>query len=161
MTPAAFWSVILLPNANALSWATGVTNSKQARVLLMAIAGHETGWAHRIQIPGGEARGYWQCEKHGAVAGVINDPVTGPLLDNFCAARNIPFDLATVFEAIAWHDALALAVARLALWQDPAHLPAVGDSAGALAIYLKVWRPGRPRPETWPATYQQSLAIVT
>src|SRR5580700_8392304 len=124
MTPQAFWTTVLLPNANALSWATGVTNSKQSRLLLFTIAGHETGWRARVQVPSGVARGYWQCERDGAVSSVMYDTITGPILSGFCAARDIPFDLDMVFEAIAWHDALALVIARLALWMNPNPLPA-------------------------------------
>jgi hypothetical protein len=35
----------------------------------------------------------------------------------------VPFEPATVFEAMAWHDVLAAAMARLLLWTDPAELP--------------------------------------
>ena len=161
MTPAAFFNTILLPSSTALSAIYGVSNTKAARVFLMAVAGHETNWSARRQVPGGEARGYWQFEKNGGVAAVVLDPLTSSILEPFCKSRDIPFDVATIYEAIAWHDTLAYVVARLFTWMDPRPIPVVGDSAGSYQYYLDIWRPGAKLPGSWPALYQQALAVTT
>jgi hypothetical protein len=36
----------------------------------------------------------------------------------------------------------------------------VGDVAGAWALYMRVWRPGKPHRQTWPALYQHALKGV-
>ena len=53
---------------------------------------------------------------------------------------------------------LAAAAARLLLFTDPKRLPQLGDEAGAWALYLRVWRPGKPHKRTWPALYARSIS---
>ena len=48
--------------------------------------------------------------------------------------------------ALEHDDVLAAAFGRLLLWTDPRAPPAVGDESGAWALYLRCWRPGKPRP---------------
>ena len=45
-----------------------------ARVMLLAIAGVESGCYARVQVPVAHARGLWQFERGGGVAGVLADP---------------------------------------------------------------------------------------
>lgn len=156
MTPDIFLKTIVDPTLAAIasrpSIAIPVTD--QARVLLMAIAGQESGWIARRQI-GGPARSYWQFEEGGGVAGDMR--VVPRQLSAMCAALDIPFDEAIVFEAMAWNDTLACTMARLLLWTDPAPLPAVGAVQDGWNYYERLWRPGAPRPKVWPDYYQQSL----
>jgi hypothetical protein len=131
--------------------------SDEARVAVLTIAGQESNWQHRRQI-GGPARSYWQFEKGGGVAELFQK--TPRQLAAICAALDIPFDLSTVFEAMAWNDTLACTMARLLLWQDRAPLPAIGDKQAAWQYYLRNWRPGAPRPEAWPGNYDKALAAI-
>ena len=126
----------------------------------MAIAGIESGWQTRVQVPGGAARSYWQLEQYGAILDVMNDPTASPVVTAFCDAWDIPTDGTTLFDAVAYLDPLAYLIARLALWQVVAPLPAIGDSTGAYNYYLNVWRPGTPRPDAWPEIYYQAVALV-
>lgn len=159
MTPEVFFAEVVEPNlqymAASLGIAIPVTDS--ARVLVLAIAGQESNWSARRQI-GGPARSYWQFERGGGVAELFQK--TRRQLNVVCAAQDIPVDIDTVFEAMAWNDPLACAMARLLLWGDPAPLPAVGDQEAGWQYYLRNWRPGAPHRDTWSVVYPKALSIV-
>jgi hypothetical protein len=159
MTPDIFLQRIVDPTLQFMSdsVAIAIQISDKARVLLMTIAGQESNWAARRQI-GGPARSYWQFEKGGGVAGLFQ--IMPRPLSAVCTSLDIPFDPAVVFEAMAWNDTLACAMARLLLWSDPAALPAVGDKDAGWQYYLRNWRPGAPHPDVWPGLYDQSLATM-
>ncbi|HTB47035.1 MAG TPA: hypothetical protein VK741_25685 [Acetobacteraceae bacterium] len=156
MTPAQFLPII----AHAAPLLARY-DTPAARCLLLAIAGQESEWSRRLQVPVPYARGFWQCEKNGAVLAVTTGEATRPLMVQICQALCIPTGLDQVFEAVAWCDDLAYCVARLALLPDPAPLPAIGDAAGAWDYYLRVWAPGTPRPESWPDRYGAAAALMT
>ncbi len=149
MTPQAFLRGIVEPAAGLL----GDRNSPDARCLLLAIAGQESEWEQRLQEPVAYARGFWQCEKNGAVLEVLTNDATKDPIANICRALCIPTGLDKVFEAIAWNDALAYVVARLNLWLDPQALPAIGDAGGSWDCYVRTWRPGKPDQSRWQDIY--------
>jgi hypothetical protein len=124
------------------------------RVLLLAIAAQESGWNERRQVGGGPARSYWQFESGGGVAGVI--ALQFARLQLVCERLDVPMAQSLIFEAMAWNDRLALAMARLLLWTDPAPLPSIGNRDAAWAYYLRLWRPGKPRPDDWAASYARA-----
>ena len=159
MTPDLFFPRIVEPTlqymAGSPTIAIPVTDA--ARVLVMTIAGQESRWAARRQS-GGPARSYWQFELGGGVDDVFR--ATGRQLGTVCASQDVPYDPHVVFEAMAWNDPLACAMARLLLWMQPPPLPAVGDKEGAWQYYLKAWRPGAPHRHTWDGLYDQSLAAI-
>ena len=80
-----------------------------------------------------------------------------PHLVKMCDALDIPFDEAVLYEAIAWSDTLAVAMARLLLWTDPAKLPEIGEPDAAWRMYMANWRPGKPHPATWPDRYRTAM----
>lgn len=135
--------------------------SPQATVMLLSIGLQESRFTHRRQIKG-PARSFWQAEQGGGmVHGVLRHPLTRILAVKVCDARGVkPVD-EQVYAAIEHDDVLAAALARLLLWTDPGKLPAIGDERGALDLYLRQWRPGKPHPETWPALYAQALEVIT
>lgn len=157
MKPDIFLHDIVDPSLKWLTSVSGTPSADNARVLVMAIAGQESHWEHRRQI-GGPARSYWQFEKGGGVAGLFR--VTPSQLRAVCETLDIPYDQATVFEAMAWNDTLACCMARLLLWSDPRALPPVGNKEAGWQYYLANWRPGAPHPEAWPTVYDQSLAAM-
>lgn len=161
MTPDSFYSRIVEPTLQFMATSPGIAipASDSARVLVMAIAGQESRWSARRQV-GGPARGYWQFERGGAVAGVLTHPATALKARVICGVEDIPSDYDTVYEAIAWHDRLACAMARLLLWTDPAALPAVGAVQEGWAYYQRLWRPGAPHPEVWAARYGTAMGLV-
>lgn len=162
MTPDIFFKRIVEPT---LTWmdaspSVAIPIRDSARVLLMAIAGQESFWKERRQVPVAYARSYWQFERGGGVAGLFGHVATRLKLGTVCAACDVPYDPDTVFEAMAWHDMLACAMARLLLYSDAAALPPVGDKEAAWQYYLRNWRPGAPHRHTWDARYDASIAAI-
>jgi hypothetical protein len=158
-----FYDLIQAPAAVALAGiATAFKNlaSEGAALQMLAIAGQESGWASRLQQPIPDARGFWQCERLGAVLSVLTGDRSGPVLRAVCNAYAIPPGLDEVTEAIAWHDPLAYALARLALAGDPPALPAIGDEEGAWETYARVWRPGKPSRERWKLIYPAAQQVI-
>jgi len=161
MTPDIFFTRIVEPTLlyMASSPGIGVPVSANARVLVMTIAGQESRWKERRQI-GGPARSYWQFEG-GPYSGTTDVFQKSPRqLGLVCAACDVPYEQATVFEAMAWNDMLACAMARLLLWSDPAPLPAVGDKVAGWDYYIRRWKPGAPHRISWDGLYDQSVAAI-
>jgi hypothetical protein len=129
-------------------------DSKPARVQLLCTALQESGLNHRCQVLDGggrgPARGYLMFEK-GGVRGVLNHPKTAQPLYGLCESRGVAFDVAAIWTRIETDDILAFGLGRLLLWTDQKPLPPTDDSEGGWALYLRTWRPGRPRPDSWPA----------
>lgn len=165
MTPSEFLSTILDPG---LVWCGAVEHwtipsDDRARVLMLAIAGQEGGWKYRVQQGNGPAHGFWQFERAGGVAGVLNNHATAGMANAACEAAG----LLVPSPATAWGlmasekgDNLAVAFARLLLWSDPAPLPALGEQDACWSYYERNWRPGKPGPDRWPANYQAAMTAV-
>lgn len=134
--------------------------SAAAIVMLLAIGLQESRFVHRRQI-GGPARGFWQFERGGGVRGVMQFPTTAAMARDAAARYGIEPTVDSVYNALAYQDELACAFARLLLWTDPYALPAVTDTPGAWALYLRVWRPGKPHPHTWSAFHHRAQELVT
>lgn len=131
-------------------------NSHAARVLMAAYGYQETKYATRYQYGGGPARGYWQFELGGAVKGVMTHEASASLARKVCHARGVPFVRATVWAALATDDVLAAAFARLLIYTDPFELPTTSEAAWDM--YAKrLWRPGKPHPETWQESWAFGL----
>lgn len=156
MTPKFLLTNAIRP-AFALLEAQGVHSDIKAELMVLAIAGQESSWGYRRQV-GGPARSFWQFEEGGGVAGLF--AVVPAKLKFVCEQCLVPFDRATVFEACAWRDVLAAAMARLLLWTDPAPLPDIGDVQGSWNYYERNWRPGMPHPDYWPGVYGTSVGLV-
>lgn len=154
MTPDAFLHGIIEPAGRMMPQ----HDSPEARCLLLAIAGQESEWSHRLQQPVAYARGFWQCEKQGAVLNVVTSDAAIAALKPLCTVLSLPVDLDQVYEAIAWNDTLACWVARLNLLLDPFALPALGDTLGAWETYIRVWRPGKPDESRWLDIYAAAAA---
>ncbi len=150
MKPDVFFHDLVDPSLKKLTEWTGLVSDDKARVLVMAIAGQESGWQFRRQI-GGPARSFWQFEQGGGVAGLLQ--VTSSKLQAVCAALDIPFNSADIFQAMAWNDTLACCMARLLLWSDPRPLPPAGVPDLGWTYYLHNWRPGMPHPDSWYKCY--------
>ncbi len=120
----------VMRSMQSLDGRAGIKSDDRALVMLMAIAGQESVWAHRRQICG-PARSYWQFERGGGVTGVLGHPATKDAIAAICKQLDISCDTATVYEAMARNDTLAACMARLLLYSDPRALSAVGDQRGA------------------------------
>lgn len=159
MTPDDFVVTVLDPGLLLLNRVGGIWSDDRARVLLVAIAGQESGITERRQNLG-PARGWFQFEKLGAVSGVLQHQLTAFPAAKVCSELCIPADPATVYEAIAWSDYLSVAFARLLLWIDPAELPDVGQQDACWSYYVRLWKPGRPRQATWADRYSAAIEAV-
>ena len=71
MKPQLFLTSVIRPGLAVLADATALrVDSPEAEVLLLAIATQESALRHRTQV-GGPARGYWQFERGGGLAGIM------------------------------------------------------------------------------------------
>lgn len=150
--------------APALAILPSQMDTPQARVMLLTIGLQESRFTYRQQI-GGPARGFWQCEQgtektRGGIWGFYLHTASRYWLSTLCAARGIAFDPVAIYSALDCDDVLAAGVARLGLFTDPLALPAVSDVSGSWALYQRVWRPGKPKPDTWPAMHAQAVAAL-
>ncbi|MFY1862287.1 hypothetical protein ACOTB5_30695 [Achromobacter xylosoxidans] len=139
-------------------------DTPEARVMLLAIGLQESRFVHRRQI-GGPARGFWQFEKgtrasRGGVWGVYLHPASKGHLAALCRARSVACEPDAIYAALEYDDVLAAGLARLLLWTDPKALPPVGDADAGWALYLRTWRPGKPKPDSWPDLYRQAAVEV-
>lgn len=141
-------------------------HSRAATALMLAIALQESRIEYRRQqplragMPYGPARGFWQFEKNGGVAGVLLHPKTRPYAESAAAALKYPADPGACHEAITHNDVLAAVFARLLLWTLPEPLPSPANPDEAWRQYLSAWRPGKPHPETWASFYERAWDVV-
>jgi hypothetical protein len=164
IAPSDFDQLILSPAAALLPDAM---DTPPARVLLTAIALQESRLAHRWQIVDpqrpekmGPARGLLQFERGGGCAGVGTQPASRYWMHRVCAARDVEPTPRDLWNALEHDDVLAAAAGRLLLFTDPKRLPDVGEERAAWLYYLRVWRPGKPRPKKWPENYRRACDAV-
>jgi hypothetical protein len=127
--------------------------------MLLAIAGQESGWTHRVQV-GGPAHSFWQFEEGGGVRGVLSHPATKDKIKSVCAELGVPCEADAVYQAMINNDVLAACMARLLLFTDPAPLPAVGAWHDGWDYYQRNWRPGAPHPEAWLSRYVTAKSLI-
>jgi hypothetical protein len=141
-------------------------NTPAAQVILLTIGLQESRFEYRRQLGNGPARGFWQFEEgnsksRAGVWGVMNHPASKEHMRKLCAHFGLPFTTKAVWSALETNDVLACCAARLLMYTDAAKLPQVNDAAGAWDMYAKrVWRPGKPHPETWNGFHAQAVKEV-
>jgi hypothetical protein len=145
-------------------------DSRQARIVHAAIGFQESGFLARRQIitvtrdgkkvnvPEGPAMGFWQFESGGGVKGVMTHPSVSSLARQACHACGVPFVQDAIWKALEVDDVLAAALARLLMWTDASPLPKNQDEAWAM--YARTWRPGKPHPDKWAASYTSAIKSV-
>ncbi len=158
MLPETFLQNALIP---ALGLLPSRLDSPAARAMVLAICLQESRLTHRRQI-GGPARSYAQFEQGGGVHGVLTHPASKPLIKSVLTA--LDYDPASLefacWTAIEHNDILCAAFARCLLYTLPDALPAQSNPEGGWGQYISAWRPGAPKPLTWPAFYAQAWATV-
>lgn len=147
MTAAEFLMQVLTPG---LVWFHGVIPSipasAEAALCLLTFALQETDAQNIAQEDGGPGRGPWQDEPE-TIDEVLRNSVTSDFALKLCVAVGIKTgapisEIANeVYIDLMRLPNLATAFSRLDLWADPEPLPAIGDEAGCLACYARVWRP--------------------
>lgn len=140
-------------------------DTREARVMLLAIGLQESRFLHRRQLvgsppkPTGPAKSFWQGELGGGmVHGVRMHAATWQHARKLYTARRVRADDRSIWNAIENDDVLAAGLARLLLWSDPYKLPSVADAHGAWALYMRTWRPGQPHPQTWAQFHAAAVA---
>ncbi|WP_424137330.1 hypothetical protein [Roseomonas chloroacetimidivorans] len=159
MTPALLLRLTVNPT---LSWLEemGVRSDDRARVMLLAIALQESGCRARRQVPVAHAMGFWQFERAGGVAGVLQHAASRPFALDVCEQLAVAATPEAVHPALEHNDVLACAFARLLLWTDPAALPGPDQISESWLYYRRNWRPGKPRPGEWPENWQAACQTV-
>lgn len=124
--------------------------SEAATAMLIAIGWQESRFVHRKQISG-PAKGFWQFERGGGVAGVLSHPSTRDHVRDAMDALKYPFSPTPhwAHTTLTDNDILAAVFARLLLWTVPHALPDRQSPNDGWHQYISGWRPGRPHPETW------------
>ncbi len=164
MSPLDFHKTILVPGLRFLTAATGQKpdginweDDEKARVLLLAIAGQETGWRNIEQENGGPGRGPWQLERETCYE-VLHNPVSAIRLRKAVITHwPNPTDL-DLYRALLGEPTLSVVIARLDLFCNSHPLPVISDQNNAWTYYLSTWRPGQPRPGHWADNYHAALA---
>lgn len=133
-------------------------DTRQARVIHAAIGYQESKYKVRIQYGNGPARSYWQFEngRLAGINGVLTHRASSELAKVVCKARGVAPERMAVWKAMEADDVLGAAFARLLMYTDPFPLP--DNAADAWEMYAKrLWRPGRPHPDEWPASWAFGL----
>lgn len=145
----------------AMAMLPSAMDTREARVMMLAIGLQESRFTHRWQVLDGgrkgPARGYWQFEQGGGCKGVLQHAASRYWMRAACEARGIDPTPAALWRAIETDDVLAAVAARLLLFTDRFRLPAITDSAAAWQYYVRNWRPGKPHPETWPECHRTAV----
>jgi hypothetical protein len=136
--------------------------SREATAMLLAIGLQESKFKHRKQV-GGPARGFWQFEQGGGIAGVLRHHATAPHIRR--VLRSQCYDSMTdapkaCHLLVTDNDVIAAAFARLLLWTTPGKLPTKQEREYGWQIYLEGWRPGKPHRETWDAYFASAWQRV-
>jgi hypothetical protein len=165
MAPDVFLSSVIEPGLAFISGLIPPPPTDDARRFLLAIALQESGPALEARYQNspaatpGPARGWWQFEQGGGVAGVLQHPATRHAAAGACSQIVVVPQPAAVWRAIEGNDLLACCFARLLIWTDPAILPTTeSDGWGQ---YMRLWRPGKPHPATWGPNWLIASKTVT
>lgn len=163
---ALYIQQFVLPAAESLLPETPKSGGVTA--LLLAIGWQESAFEHRRQVRG-PARGFWQFERLG-VQGVMQHRRTQRLSASVLNKLHYPSDpsliltvdgqIDAVHTALEHNDVLAACFARLLLFTSLVPLPADTQGETAWQLYRDLWRPGKPRRETWDTHYRDAWTRV-
>ena len=132
--------------------------------MVLSIVFQESDGIYRRQHGNGPARGLAQFElgnkvSRAGVWGVMNHDASKALAAEICIKRGVdPKNFKAVWSALEYDDVLNFALARLLLWTDSQPLP-TQQSVG-WDTYLRVWGPGKPHPEKWPASWATAQGVM-
>ena len=131
-----------------------------ARRLMIAIALQESRFKARRQMGQGPARSFWQFERIG-VEGLlvkVDKAKTASRLADICNAMGVRPVVDDIHAAIEHNDILAACCARLLIFTHQNPIPTDRDLAWA--YYLKLWRPGKAKPESWADHWQTACELI-
>lgn len=145
---------------DALSLLPGRMDSREARAMLLAIGFQESEFRARRQGGGGPARGFWQFERAGGIAEILESSNTKDHILPVCKILCIEPTRIVCHAAVEYNDVLAACFARLLLWRDPRDLPTPIEVWKGWDIYVDNWRPGKPHRGTWMTNFNAAWDIV-
>lgn len=125
----------------------------ESKAMLLAIGLQESRFEHRRQV-GGPALSFWQAESGGGFRGILTHPATREVARELLQRMAYGEPDESDFRALEDNDILAACGARLLLWSHPDKLPGPGEQDRAWQYYLATWRPGKPKPDTWPQSWK-------
>jgi hypothetical protein len=134
---------------------------QKAILQLGATAIQESNLQHRRQHPTGPARSFWQMEPI-AIQDVVTRPSSIAHARALCQFFDVRFNWRDIYDAIqhGQYDVFACALARLNYWNDITSIPDVDQIQRAWNYYIRVWRPGKPRPDHWPESYWRAYGAI-
>lgn len=153
MTPDIFLKRIINPGLVLIEEVGGPKPSHDARRMMLCIALQESGpslnarYQNSPSSSPGPARGWWQFEQGGGVAGVLQHAASKAMAYEVCDRIDVVVQAAAVWRSIEGNDSLSSAFARLLLWTDPKALPTTEETGWN--YYLNLWRPGKPHRTAW------------
>jgi len=127
---------------------------------MIAIAMQESRCKARRQHGSGPARSFWQFERIG-VEGLlvkVDKAQTAGRLAEICTFVGIRPVVDDIHAAIEHNDILAAVCARLLLFTHRDPIPT--DQGKAWEYYLRLWRPGKPKADTWAECWQAACLLI-
>lgn len=163
MTPDGFYADLLNPTLDEIAeFAPMMTRNRALRVLMTSIAGQESNWEHRVQIPSGMAHSLFQIEE-ATIPLIIANPASKELftvgMDHFqIQDRSAP----ALFDLMADEagDKVSVLFARLLLWCNPKPIPYEDEEQALFKYYRETWRPKHAVWARWPVVYGQAMMVV-
>lgn len=158
MTPEEFCERVIDPGLDFLASIAGPVATPNVRRFLLCIALQESGPKLDARYQGSPgatpsaARGFFQFEQGGGVAGVLTHAASKTLALDVCAKLTVVPQAAAVWRALEGSDLLAAAFARLLIFTDPKSIPTTEQVAWE--YYLRVWRPGKPHRDAWTGNWK-------
>lgn len=164
---SALYLRVIRPVHEYLQKEFGIPHTPSADVLSIATSYQESKCRVRDQGDDnivGPATGFWQFEKNGGTAEVMESGKTGPIMQELCAGIPVNWTRDAIGRLFVTEqgDNLACAFARGLTWKDPRALPSA-DLAGqdlAYRYYDDNWRPGAKRPHDWPESWRVALQVL-
>lgn len=164
MTPEQFLDEIITPGLERLEALGGPAVTPDAKRIMLAIAQQESGASLSARYQSspstspGPARGFWQFEQAGGVAGVLSHSASKDHAAKLCQSCVVVANSGAVWRSLEGHDDLAVGFARLLLFTDPRPLPVTEQDGWD--YYIRNWRPGKPHPENWARNWENASAAV-
>ena len=158
---------LILPVHKGLLAEFGIPRSPGADALSIASAYQESKCRVRDQGDDnivGPATGFWQFEKNGGVAEIMESGKTGPIMQTLCERIGVNWTRDAIWRLFVTPDGdeLACSFARGLTWKDPRALPPA-DASGrdfAYRYYDDNWRPSKERPHDWPESWDVALWVL-
>ena len=165
MTPDVMLSTIIDPGCKLLNSVGGPPPSNSARVFLLCTTAQEVGstltarYQNAPSSSPGPARGFFQFEQGGAVHGIFTHHASCELVRRLCEVCFVAPNEPAIWRALEGHDVFAAACARALLFTDPYAVPTEKDPAW-VCYAERLWRPGKPHPETWAPNWTMAKETV-